>query len=243
MRKDPHAPGPSFVDGPPLEPEEQLRGWIASREGAYPRGLFRLPFTFAPGETARAALGVPRTGEAGWVHRLDDTPLGIALAERLRTLRSAGAGSAGEGPCTVWLSVRFGPTVAAFPVGEDLPVAAVHAVHERVEEPALRGELRAQAARGDACLAVRLLHAGHCARGPLRCPRCRDAEARPPAAALLDLCPDDPQAARPTVAASRAGQRVWLAYEVLRWFDSPEQARAFAAERGLSDVELEAEHP
>lgn len=238
MRKTPQAPTPLWVDGPPLEPEEGLRRWIAARAAKHPRALFRLPFTFAAGQTSRAALGLPGAGETASTHRLDDGALGISLADQVRRLRGAEAG-----PCAVWLSVRMGPLLGPALPGteepEDLPVAAVLAVHERVEAAAAGEELRAQAARGPDCLAVRLLSHGHCARGPAVCQRCAAAAEKPASPALLDLCPDG-DAARPTLAVEREGQRTWVAYDVLRWFTSVEEARAFAARHGLDDVRLEA---
>lgn len=233
MQKTPQAPPPLWVDGPPLEPAEGLRRWLAARAARHPRALFRLPFTFAEGQTHRAALGLPRAGEMASTHRLDDAALGISLADQLRRLRGAA-----PGPCAVWLSVRVGALLDAAEPG-DLPVLSVFAVHERVETAAAGEALRAQAARGPDCLAVRLLAHGHCARGPATCQRCAAAAKRPASPALLDLCPDG-DAARPTIGVEREGRQTWVAYDVLRWFASAEEARAFAADHGLDDVHLEA---
>lgn len=233
MQKTPQAPPPLWVDGPPLEPDKGLRRWLAARAAKYPRALFRLPFTFFEGQTSRAALGLPRAGETASTHRLDDGALGISLADHLRRLRGTATG-----PCAVWLSVRVGSLLGAAEP-EDLPRLSVFAVHERVEAAAAGEELRAQAARGSDCLAVRLLSHGHCARGPAICQRCAAAAEKPASPALLDLCPDG-DAARPTIAVEREGQRTWVAYDVLRWFASVEEARAFATRHGLDDVRLEA---
>lgn len=232
MQKRQDATPTIFADGPSLEHEETLRRWIEARTAAFPSALLRLPFTFFAGTTNRAALGLPRSMDEAWVHRLDDSALGISLADRLRSLRE---GSSAR--CAVWLSVRMGPLLPDVDPAE-LPVASVFAVHEPIDDGAPAKDLRAQAERGPDCLAVRLLGHGHCARGSLRCEACREAAARPASPALLDLCPDG-VAARPTVAVERGGKKVHVPYEVLRRFASEDEAKAFAARHGLLDVRLD----
>lgn len=230
---------PFFVDGPSLEHDETLRRWLDARTAAHPRALLRLPFTFRAGTTNRAALGLPVGADEGWLHRLDDAALGVSLADRLRQLLR------GHPPAerlAVWLSVRLGPTVGAVAPAE-LPVASVFAVHERLASDAQAKDLRAQAQRGADCLAVRPLGRGHCARGPQRCEQCAAAASQPASLALLDLCPDDAHAARPTIAVVRRGKTEHVPYDVLRRFASADEARAFAARHALGDVRLDALGP
>lgn len=233
MRKTDAVP-PVFVDGEPLEPQDGLRRWLEERLAREPRATLRLPFTFGA-EPRRAALGLPGPGEVGWLHRLDDAALGVALDDRLHHLRGGSTERR-----AVWLSVRLGAPLPPprAPADGDLPVASVLAVHEPVADGASPRDVRAQAARCPDDLAVRLLRPGHCARGPARCARCRAAAAGPPALALLDLAPDGP-AARPTIGVARGGRTTWAAYDVLRWFASRDEATAFAARHAIADARLD----
>lgn len=224
---------PLFVDGPPLEPAQALEEWIAARTARRPQVVLRVPFTFWD-EPRRAALGLVREREGAALCRLDDTALGVALDERLRALQ----GAEGE-RCAVWLSVRAGPLIGPAP-SEGSPVFAVLEVHERVPADAQAGALRAQAARGDEELAIRLLRRLHCARGTARCAQCQVAAAEPPAPALLDVAPDG-DAARPTIAIERGGRTTHVPFDVLRRFATRAEAQAFAARHELSDVRLEGE--
>jgi hypothetical protein len=141
-----------------------------------------------------------RATVAGRLIHLEDAALGISLADRLRRPPSR----------RLWLSVRF--------TSED--AAAVFATHGEAAP-------RAQAERPAECLAVRVLGQLHCARGPSRCKRCEAAAAEPATPALLDLCPDHEEAARPTIEVERAGKKTFLPYDVLRRFASLDEARAF----------------
>lgn len=215
---------PVFLDGPPVAPEDELLRWIAAREAQEPRATFRLPFTWAPGEVNRATLGV---GPGGKAYRLSDPALGISLEERLRTLRKDG-----DGVVSAWLSVRHGALLPEpAPAADAPPVLSVLAVHERIEAGATG--LRAQAARRTEDLVVKGMGKLHCARGGARCERCRAAEAEPATPALLDLRPDHPEAARPTVEVVRDGETTHRVYDVVRRFASADEARAFGAKHGV----------
>lgn len=220
---------PVFLDGPPVAPEEGLLRWIAAREAQEPRATFRLPFTWAAGEVNRATLGA---GPGGKAYRLSDSALGIALEERLRMLR----GEAG-GAVSAWLSVRLGALLPEpAPAPDAPPLLSVLAVHERIPDGATG--LRAQAVRRPEDLVVKGMGKLHCARGGARCPKCEAAEAEPATPALLDLRPDHPEAARPTVEVVRAGETTHRVYDVVRRFASADEARAFGAKHGVL-VQLE----
>lgn len=227
-RRKQDARPPVLVDGPPIEPEAGLRRWLEARLAKHPRAAFRLPFTFTGDETRRAALGL-----GAWTHRLEDPALGIPLAERIEQLRR------GDPRCTVWLTVRFGGLLPAAPPADPQapPLVSVMAVHERAPDGAR--DLVAQSVRGDDDLALRRLRPLHCARGERRCAECQEAASKPADPVLLDLAPDHPEAARPTIGVEREGTTRWCAYDVLRRFASVEEARAFAEAHGVSDVKLD----
>ncbi len=220
---------PVFLDGPPVDPEDELLRWIAAREAQEPRATFRLPFTWAAGEVNRATLGV---GPGGKAYRLSDSALGISLEERLHMLRGAG-----DGVVSAWLSVRHGALLPGpEPAPGSPPLLSVLAVHERIEAGA--AGLRAQAVRRTDDLVVKGMGKLHCARGSKRCERCKEAEAQPATPALLDLRPDHPEAARPTVEVVRDGEPTHRVYDVVRRFASAEEARAFGAKHGV-EVQLD----
>lgn len=89
-----------------------------------------------------------------------------------------------------------------------------------------------------ACFAIRALKPLHCARGPKRCERCRTAQAQPARPSLLDLCPKNPEAARPVVELERAGKAQFFAYDVVKVFTDEAEARAYAKAHGITDVVL-----
>lgn len=217
---------PVLLDGPAVVPEEGLLRWIAAREAQEPRATFRLPFTWAAGEVSRATLGV---GPGGKAYRLSDSALGISLEERLHMLRGPEGG-----PVSAWLSVRLGALLPEPEPASD--VLSVLAVHERIEDGTTG--LRAQAVRRTEDLVVKGMGKLHCARGGARCERCRAAEAEPATPALLDLRPDHPEAARPTVEVARGGETTVRVYDVVRRFASADEARAFGAKHGV-DVQLD----
>lgn len=232
VRNKQDAVPPIFVDGSPVEPADRLQRWMADRLRRRPQVVLRLPFTFWA-EPRLAALGLALTRDGAALHRLDDTALGISLADRLRRLRG------GDERCVVWLSVRSGPLLGqASPDGP--PVLSVMAVHERIPDDAKGSDLHAQASRGPEELAVRLLRRIHCARGTARCVKCREAADEPPSPVLLDVAPDG-DAARPTIALEREGKTTYAPFDVLRRFASIEEARAFAARHELTDVKLDGE--
>ncbi len=71
----------------------------------------------------------------------------------------------------------------------------------------------------------------HCKRGPARCERCREIHAVKPA--LLKVVTSGPPAARRVIEIDGAHHEI----EVVRWFDTDEEAHAYAQEHGTR-VEL-----
>ncbi|HUT80989.1 MAG TPA: hypothetical protein VMZ29_07280 [Candidatus Bathyarchaeia archaeon] len=73
----------------------------------------------------------------------------------------------------------------------------------------------------------------HCARGPKRCETCKHYEAKKKIA-LLDLNPDEIEyATRPIVALDIDGEKVYLTFDVLGYFENEEEAKKYAAEKNI----------
>ncbi len=84
---------------------------------------------------------------------------------------------------------------------------------------------------------IRRIRTAHCKKGPGRCPQCR--ELSDGAICLLELWPPDAGTAqRRMISLNEGGQRTWYAYEVVRKFDTAAEARAFAEQNAVDDVEL-----
>lgn len=87
-----------FVHGPEIVGDPRLAAWLASCRDELGPSLLRLPFHIAPelpGERRRASLAANTAGVFDVA--LDDSSLGIGLADRVRSTH------AGPGPCAAWL--------------------------------------------------------------------------------------------------------------------------------------------
>jgi len=92
---------------------------------------------------------------------------------------------------------------------------------------------------GPSFLAIRRISSRHCARGAKRCAKCKEAEeSAPPPICLVRMYLLPSGAAAPVLFSERDGKRVMCEYETEREFESEEEARAFASENGVDDVEL-----
>lgn len=218
MRKQDYVP-PLFADGPSLS-DRGFDAWLDAQ------GPVKLPFTIWRKPKRVGAIGLHATPPAK-VLRFSDGALGVPLDERLRQL----CGDAEV--CRVWLSGKRGESMP-LPDPDPSSVFNVHAVHGLVQGD---GPLHAQSIRKPECLAIRALKPAHCARGPARCEKCKEAEQKPATPKLLDVCPWG-DAARPTVELERDGQRTWRTYDVLQAFADEAEARAFAKRHGITDVKL-----
>jgi len=77
----------------------------------------------------------------------------------------------------------------------------------------------------------------HCKRGPATCEKCREMDAE--RICLLDICPPDPgQQQRRVIEVEVDGDVTWCEFDVVRVFDSEEEARAYAELEGIEDVEI-----
>lgn len=74
----------------------------------------------------------------------------------------------------------------------------------------------------------------HCARGPNRCKTCKE-YAKEKKVALLDTDPDDPGLiARPMIELEFEGEMIFVPYDVLAYFDTFEEAKAYAQKNNLT---------
>ncbi len=244
------APGadPVFVPAGPLAPRHGVFGWLAT----HPEALVRLPVTLwlgPAGGLSEAAFGLALQPDAGVT--LNDAALGISLADRAR--QACGATS----PCTLWLTGSWRvtpppPRPLEGLVNPGAPGCGVRTIEASASVrpgvldvvsvgPRVNPDVPPppgawfEVARPASCLAIRTLSPVHCARGATRCRRCAAASRSLAVPTLLDLCPDGP-AARPTVPTTRDGLTVQAPFDVLRTFATPEEARAFAAAHGITDV-------
>lgn len=84
---------------------------------------------------------------------------------------------------------------------------------------------------------IRAIRLAHCARGPELCAKCREMDV--PKICLLDIDPPNQgREARRTIEVVIGGKREWREYDVVRIFDSEAEARRYAAENGINDVDL-----
>ena len=89
------------------------------------------------------------------------------------------------------------------------------------------------------CRQVRVARRSHCARGPSRCPRCQAAHAAGPVWELVAPDANPLQAARQVVQfRDEDGNSFWSEFRVEKMFASEEEARQYANEHGITDVQL-----
>lgn len=84
---------------------------------------------------------------------------------------------------------------------------------------------------------IRRIRLAHCARGPERCEKCREMDREAPC--LLDIDPPNlGLAARRVLPVTLDGETAWREFDVVRIFDDDDDARAYAAQYAVTDVEL-----
>ena len=83
---------------------------------------------------------------------------------------------------------------------------------------------------------IRKIRLAHCKRGPEACEKCREMDAE--RICLLDICPPHPgEVQRRAISVAVGTERVWREFDVAMVFECEEDARAYAAEHGIEDVE------
>lgn len=84
---------------------------------------------------------------------------------------------------------------------------------------------------------IRTIRQAHCARGPELCAKCREMDV--PKICLLDIDPPNQgREARRTIEVDIGGRKEWREFDVVRTFDSEAEARRYAAENGIVDIDL-----
>ena len=84
---------------------------------------------------------------------------------------------------------------------------------------------------------IRRIRFTHCKRGPADCEICRETD-------VEQLCllavhpPNEGLMQRRLIEVELGGETVWRAFDVLRVFESAQEATAYARERGIQDVQV-----
>lgn len=78
---------------------------------------------------------------------------------------------------------------------------------------------------------IRRVRIAHCKRGPSRCDKCREMDAE--RICLLDIRPEG-EMQRRTIEV----RGTWHEFEIVRAFESEEEAKTYADEQGIEDVEV-----
>lgn len=121
-------PGAANVDDPEQEVVvESLERWLQEQDAD---SVLQVPIGLEI-----TSLGVKRAWiidggrdqEAGLVVRLDDSRLGVSLAERARTLCD-------EDICNIWVRATVGPAMSGVPTSDEQPILTVISVERRITE-------------------------------------------------------------------------------------------------------------
>ena len=87
------------------------------------------------------------------------------------------------------------------------------------------------------CHVIRKMRLAHCKRGPAVCEKCKEMDEE--RICLLDVCPADAGLMqRRVIQLTVDGEEVWREFDIVRVFDDEEEARKYARENGVGDVEL-----
>jgi len=82
---------------------------------------------------------------------------------------------------------------------------------------------------------IRKIHLAHCKRGPRVCEKCREMDVE--RICLLDVCPPG-EMQRRVIQVNVGGEEVWREFDVVRVFGSEAEARVYAGENGVEDVQV-----
>lgn len=79
---------------------------------------------------------------------------------------------------------------------------------------------------------IRKVGLAHCKRGPSRCEKCREMNIE--RICLLDICPPDQgKIQRRVIQVSREGEKVWREFDIVKIFESQEEAEKYAEENEI----------
>ncbi len=84
---------------------------------------------------------------------------------------------------------------------------------------------------------IRVIADIHCARGPARCEKCKEA-AKERTPCLLRIYVNEGRVTRPVIELERDGQRFFMVFDVVKRFNSVQEARDYAEEYGVEDIEF-----
>jgi 8-oxo-dGTP diphosphatase len=84
---------------------------------------------------------------------------------------------------------------------------------------------------------IRRMRMAHCKKGPALCEECRRMNVE--RICLLDISPPQPgQVQRRVIAVRHGDEELWREFDVVRTFETEAEARQYAVEHGIEDVEL-----
>lgn len=83
---------------------------------------------------------------------------------------------------------------------------------------------------------IRKMALPHCARGSRGCAKCAEA-AKKVRIYLLEVYFDPGTITRPVIDVNVRGERIWLVYDVIKEFETEEQAEEYAEKNGLKLIE------
>ena len=84
---------------------------------------------------------------------------------------------------------------------------------------------------------IRKIRLAHCKRGPATCEKCREMDQGQ--ICLLDISPPQMgEIQRRVIEVTRENEQVWREFDVIRAFESSEEALSYADEHEIDDVEL-----
>lgn len=84
---------------------------------------------------------------------------------------------------------------------------------------------------------IRVLSPPHCARGPSRCEKCKEAT-ETKKICLLRIFFDGGMITRPMIEIERNGKRSLLEFDVLRYFQGKDEALEYAKSQNISDIDF-----
>jgi hypothetical protein len=84
---------------------------------------------------------------------------------------------------------------------------------------------------------IRKIRIAHCKKGPSVCDKCREMDAE--RICLLDICPSrEGEIQRRVIQVNIGGEKVWREFDIVRAFESEEEAREYANRNAIEDVEF-----
>ena len=87
---------------------------------------------------------------------------------------------------------------------------------------------------------IRVISPPHCARGPTRCEQCKEA-LKNSKICLLRLYSNGSEVSRPVMEVTREGERMFFPFDVMKYFESKDDALEYAKKHSISDVDIERE--